>query len=108
MQMWNFLSPIRASSEEEFIPFLRNIQVAGDIPSDENHLSNEGAIVVLKVRNTRDRSLGNNENMNRGEGINIAKRNKLVIFKENIGWYLFADNFLKDRGHITLSRPNYS
>ncbi|TWU30544.1 hypothetical protein Poly41_66390 [Novipirellula artificiosorum] len=45
------------------------------------------------------RSKSDNQDMGRCLGSNIAKRQTIIVFVNNVGWYVAIDDFRKQRGH---------
>ena len=62
----------------------------------QQHVAQHFLIFFTGIINGVDMLVRNYQDMNRGLRVNITKCQDLVVFVDDISWYVFADNFAKE------------
>lgn len=96
MEMSNLLSSVSSYPDKQFIPFLRNFQVSGNISRPKEHFPDYQCIRIVHGLDTLNPLLWDNQNVNRSERMDVFERQNVCILIDNISRNLFADNFLKN------------
>ena len=93
MDMLHLLSSVTTRTEEQFIPFLGNIQVPCDIPRDEDHPPYEQRIPRLKIIDRLDLPLRDDKDMYRSQRMDVFESENLLILIDDIGGDFLPDDF---------------
>ena len=73
---------------------------AGDVGGGEEEVSKEALIIALGVSNAGDGFFGNDKDVDRGLGGDVAEGEALVIFEDDVGGDFARDDFF-EKGHAS-------
>src|SRR5262245_13940043 len=104
VQMIHCLTTIRTLIDDDAVPAVE-LQLSSQIAHDREQVCQYRAVGIGRVRQTRNRLLGNHQDVSRRLRRDVAKRQTLVVFKHDVGWNLTINDFLENglRRHGGLS-----
>jgi hypothetical protein len=99
MEMRDAFSAIGAVIDDQAETRIVQAFLFGHGLRDKDEMAEKRFIFGLGGRHARDFPFGNNQNMNRGLGLNIVERHAAVVFKNDPGGNFAGDDFREDGAH---------
>ena len=67
----------------------------------QQQVAQQLTITCLSIEQTWQHPFRDNQDVNRGLWVDIAKRNQVFFFQHNVSWNFASDNFLENRHGLT-------
>lgn len=100
MQVWDRFAPIFAIVDDHSKTIVGVAFFAGDLTDFEHHVAEELLITGFRQGDTGDRFFGDEKEVDRCLGGDVAKAEAEIILVDNVGGNLPGDDFLEEGGLV--------
>src|SRR5512135_502578 len=99
MKVKDGLSRLRVGVDDDTIAAFADALGLGNFARFEKQMSEQHLVFFAGLVERSDGLFRNDENMGRRLGIDVAKSEAQIVFKNDFRWDLARDDFLKNRAH---------
>ena len=97
VEMGNRFTAVRAVVDDEAVAGGGYVFAAGDVGGSEEEVAEEALIIGLSGSDAVDGFFGNDEDVDRGLGGDVAEGEALVVFEDDVGRDFAGDDFFEKR-----------